>query len=189
MQCVDSLPIFRKIDEDSKKFMDFIDSELAELENTPEPYSEPTCVNYSSNMDISSSSSIQIEEIRPASPDIFGDAVEIEDDLLTQLTAEAEVKFLSTPDNKHIRPGVNPPPLKAKPKESKIDRSQLKPRRLFKPSYKLTKIFERCFETVPPNAHRAEEDTLILMKCARFHAKDFLLNIPNFVRDLQSYVK
>lgn len=184
VSCVDSLPIFRKIDKDNKKFEEFLDSELAELEN--EEQESLRQINLDANIGDASTS---IRERSP-SPDMFADI--IEDDILSQLTEQAEFKYncdVSTPVNK-IRSATSPPKLKPKaPATKRLNRSQVIPRKLFKPSYKLTEIFGRFFGVPPGAAHRAEEDTLILLKCARFQAKDFLLNIPDRVRDLQSFVK
>lgn len=187
VHCVDSLPIFRKMDADAKNFNNFLDSELDELmkqeqeeeadaRRQPESMAEPSPL-------------FAVERVRSPSPDLFGDHVE--DDLLSQVTQQAEEKYfeMSTPVTKKTRTD-NPPRVQRKPPATtRIDKTNLRPRQLFKPSYKLTSIFERFFGSVPPHAHRAEEDTLILLKCAQFHAKDFLLNIPNTVRDLKSFVK
>lgn len=185
VHCVDSLPIFRKMEADAKNLQSFLDSELEEL--LKEEEAEADAERQSESMAEPTPFRVE-QERRSPSPDLFGE--HIEDDLLTQITQQAEEKYfeVSTPVAKKIRM-VSPPRVQRKPPATRIDRTNLKPRQLFKPSYKLTSIFERFFGSVPPHAHRAEEDTLILLKCAQFHAKDFLLNIPNTARDLKSFVK
>ena len=178
VHCVDSLPIFKKVDEDLKSFTKFIDAEL-DVFRLEEQKSED---QQQSIMDTSEASTSTTR--RPRSPDLFPDM--IDDDTLTQLTAIAEEKYMATPPNKIVRTS-SPPGAPLKPRGIPIDRSQLKPRELFKPSYKLSSIYERYFGTQPPVAHRAEEDALILLKCSRFHAKDFLSHIPSHARELQSY--
>lgn len=199
VQCVDSLQIFRKIDEDNKKFTEFLDSELAEIEEAEKlELSDMLEQDSLAELGILAAPNTSLNDCdnsvtttRAPSPELFEDCT-IDDETLTQLTEEAEHKYnadATTPVNKKIRI-TSPPKIQPKQQMRKpIDRSRFKPRMLFKPSYKLTSIYERFFNHPPPVAHRAEEDTIMLFKCARFHAKDFLMNIPNFAKDLQSYVK
>lgn len=190
--CVDSLVVFRKIDEENERVRKLIDSELAELKKQEAEERQQQENDSSVLLSDTADDALISAAIRPRSdsPDLFADI--IDDDTLSQLAEEAEHKFnsdFSTPVNKKIRI-TSPPKLPPKPRPcQRLDQGSLVPRRLFNVSYKLTNIFERFYGRIPDNAHRAEEDVLILLKCARFRARDFLIHIPGSVRLLQSYVK
>lgn len=189
--CVDSLVVFRKIDEEDARVRKLIDSELAELTKQEAEERQQQEKDSSVLLSDTADDALISAAIRPRSdsPDLFADI--IDDDTLSQLAEEAEHKFksdFSTPVNKKIRI-TSPPKLVPKRPCQRLDQGSLVPRRLFNVSYKLTNIFERFYGRIPDNAHRAEEDVLILLKCARFRASDFLIHIPGNVRLLQSYVK
>lgn len=182
VDCADSLVVFRKIDDKEESLRNFIDSELAELESVE---AEQAAIRQTVVADASTSATT-----RPDSPELFTDDA-IDDDTLTQLTEQAEQMYncdATTPVDKKLRMH-SPPRVASKPAGQRFDRRLLKPRQLFRPSYKLTAIFERFYGRIPDNAHRAEEDTLILLKCARFRASEFVLHIPASVRQLSSYAK
>lgn len=150
---------------------------------------------------------INIEEsvpVRASSPDLFENMLEPheEDDvLLTQALEKTECTLAliqsineSTPPVKtdNIAP---PPPRVWKPKRSRLFSTESGGRRpvipmklTFSKSYKLTKIYERYFECQPENAHRAEDDAMMLLKCACFHSKAFLENIQRFEKDLLDFI-
>lgn len=177
VQCADSLVIFKKIDAEEDQLKAFVDSELEELNN--EEVGDPH-----------SSQSTSTE--RAPSPDLFmDDDDDVDEATLTQLTEKAEQRFFNetTPENKRICVEC-PPEIQKKPTARRIDRTFLKPRQLFSArSYKLTMIYQRFFGSVPGVAHRAEDDTIMLLHCARFKARDFLAKLAENSRDLSSFVK
>lgn len=183
VQCADSLVLFKKIDADEDQLKAFLDSELEELNN--EEVEEEI-------VDQQQSSQSTSRTERTESPDLFmDDENTVDEATLTQLTEKAEQSYFNetTPVNKKI-PVQGPPEIPKKPTSRRIDRTFLKPRQLFSTrSYKLTMIYQRFFGSVPGVAHRAEDDTMMLLHCARFKARDFLAKLSENSRELSSFVK